>query len=160
MRSRCSFHKRRYPSITTPVHCPRPLESQAPYETMSWSSRGLDSPPLASPSVPDSTTPTTSTKHATSPGVPADKKRKNAPQDHGRTPEKKRLKPMGRPRNGWTPTRKRKLVRLYLMTELNVGEIAEVLRAKHFQPWYVDPTTNFFPITYKFVTVNEISRHN
>jgi len=42
---------------------------------------------------------------------------------------------MGRPRNGWTPTRKRKLVRLYLMTELEVGEIVEVLKAKDFEPW-------------------------
>jgi hypothetical protein len=104
---------------------------------MTWPSDGLSSPSMASPSIPGSTPRITSTTHTTSPNVPADKKRKNGVQDQGRTPAQKRLKSMGRPRNGWTPTRKRKLVRLYLMTELNVGEIAEVLRAKHFQPWYV-----------------------
>jgi hypothetical protein len=103
----------------------------------------------------------TSTTNATSPGVAADKKRKNASQDHGKTPDKKKLKPMGRPRNGWTPTRKRKLVRLYLMTELNVGEIAEVLRAKHFQPWY--GCSNMNSTARPLLTnaaVKEIFRHN
>jgi hypothetical protein len=82
---------------------------------------------------------TTPTTQAASPEYVADKKRKNGSQEEARAPAQKRLKPkpMGRPRNGWTPTRKRKLVRLYLMTDLNVGEIAEVLRGKHFQPWYV-----------------------
>jgi hypothetical protein len=44
---------------------------------------------------------------------------------------------MGRPKNGWTPTRLRKLVRLYLMTNLDVVEISKVLRAKGFEPWSV-----------------------
>lgn len=42
---------------------------------------------------------------------------------------------MGRPKNGWTPTRLRKLVRLYLMTNLEVVEIAKVLQTKDFKPW-------------------------
>ncbi|KAF4632035.1 hypothetical protein G7Y89_g6091 [Cudoniella acicularis] len=46
----------------------------------------------------------------------------------------KRQKIMGRPRNGWTPTRLRKLVRLYLMTNLDVVEISKVLRTKDFKP--------------------------
>jgi hypothetical protein len=103
---------------------------------MSWSSGGLNSPSTAS--TLGSAAHATPTTYAPSPDYVADKKRKNGAQDEARAPAQKRLKPkpMGRPRNGWTPTRKRKLVRLYLMTDLNVGEIAEVLRSKHFQPWY------------------------
>jgi hypothetical protein len=108
-----------------------------PSETMSWSSGGLDSSSM--PSVLGSAAHATPKIHVASPNPVADKKRKNGPQEELRAHSQKRLKPkpMGRPRNGWTPTRKRKLVRLYLMTDLNVGEIAEVLRGKHFQPWYV-----------------------
>ncbi|KAF8866094.1 ankyrin [Acephala macrosclerotiorum] len=47
---------------------------------------------------------------------------------------KKRKINKGRPRNGWTPSRSRKLVRLYLMTELTNDEIIKVLRAKGFSP--------------------------
>lgn len=50
----------------------------------------------------------------------------------------KRRKPMGRPRNDWTASRRRKLIRLYLMTELNVGELGATLRSDRFQPWYVN----------------------
>ncbi|KAE8440309.1 hypothetical protein EG329_009451 [Mollisiaceae sp. DMI_Dod_QoI] len=46
----------------------------------------------------------------------------------------KRVKAIGRPKNGWTPSRSRKLVRLYLMSGLNVDEIATVLRTKKFKP--------------------------
>lgn len=103
---------------------------------MSWSRGGLNSPSMAS--VLGSAAHAIPTTHAPSPDYVTDKKRKNGARDEARAPAQKRLKPkpMGRPRNGWTPTRKRKLVRLYLMTDLNVGEIAEVLRSKHFQPWY------------------------
>ena len=95
---------------------------------MSWSRGGLNSPSMAS--VLGSAAHAIPTTHAPSPDYVTDKKRKNGARDEARAPAQKRLKPkpMGRPRNGWTPTRKRKLVRLYLMTDLNVGEIAEVLR--------------------------------
>jgi len=48
---------------------------------------------------------------------------------------KKARKAMGRPKNAWTASRSRKLVRLYLMTSLDVDEIAKVLRTKDFAPW-------------------------
>jgi hypothetical protein len=51
----------------------------------------------------------------------------------------KRTKIMGRPRNAWTPSKSRKLVRLYLMTNLSVDEIAIVLRTKDFKPWWALP---------------------
>lgn len=60
-------------------------------------------------------------------------------------PVEKRVKRMGRPKNGWTATRKRKLIRLYLMTELDVLEIAQVLRAETFQPWFVLILLNLLP---------------
>lgn len=41
---------------------------------------------------------------------------------------------MGRPKNDWTASRRRKLVRLYLMTDLEVGAIAKVLRTDYFEP--------------------------
>jgi hypothetical protein len=53
---------------------------------------------------------------------------------HASAPIHKRPKLMGRPKNHWTPTRVRKLVRLYLMTRLDVCEIGSVLRADDFQP--------------------------
>ncbi|KUJ10636.1 ankyrin [Mollisia scopiformis] len=46
----------------------------------------------------------------------------------------KKQKLIGRPRNSWTKSRLRKLVRLYLMTDLSVQDIAIVLRAKDFSP--------------------------
>lgn len=54
---------------------------------------------------------------------------------YGSTQIAKRRRLMGRPRNEWTSTRLRKLVRLYLMTELDVSEISRVLSAGDFQPW-------------------------
>jgi hypothetical protein len=131
LRRRGISHARPSSAATHPLLLIAPERSSSLLcETMTWPSDGLSSPSMANPSIPGSTPRARSTIHATSPDVPADKKRKNGLQDQGRTPAQKRLKPMGRPRNGWTPTRKRKLVRLYLMTELNVGEIAEVLRGK------------------------------
>ncbi len=65
------------------------------------------------------------------------KRLQTTPQRYVVTRSSKRVKLMGRPKNNWTPTRKRKLVRLYLMTDLDVGEIVEVLRGKGFQPWQV-----------------------
>jgi hypothetical protein len=50
---------------------------------------------------------------------------------------RKRQKIMGRPKNSWTPRRLRRLVRLYLMTDLEVTEIAKVLQSTEFQPWLV-----------------------
>lgn len=49
----------------------------------------------------------------------------------------KRTKVMGRPRNGWTASRRRKVVRLYLMTNLEVDEIAKVLRTDNFKTWWI-----------------------
>ncbi|CZR52607.1 uncharacterized protein PAC_02484 [Phialocephala subalpina] len=40
----------------------------------------------------------------------------------------------GRPRNDWTPSRKRKLARLYTLTSLDKDEIVAVLRAHKFDP--------------------------
>lgn len=48
---------------------------------------------------------------------------------------RKRRNIIGRPRNDWTRSRSRKLVRLYLMTDLRVEEIVKVLQAKSFSPW-------------------------
>jgi len=47
----------------------------------------------------------------------------------------KRRRLIGRPTNCWTRTRLRQLVRLYLMTNLDVTEISKVLRAGEFKPW-------------------------
>jgi hypothetical protein len=63
--------------------------------------------------------------------------RKSSVVEHGSTHIHKRAKRMGRPRNHWTPTRVRKLVRLYLLTSLDVCEIGSVLRADDFQPRHV-----------------------
>ncbi|KAF8866091.1 ankyrin [Acephala macrosclerotiorum] len=64
------------------------------------------------------------------------RKRSNCPQDGGSkaATSNKRRKTMGRPNNDWTPSRSRKLVRLYLMTDLTIEEIIRVLRAKDFAP--------------------------
>jgi len=74
--------------------------------------------------------------------------------EHGSTHIHKRAKRMGRPRNHWTPTRVRKLVRLYLLTRLDVCEIGSVLRADDFQPRHVH-ISNHVPIA-KTLTVREI----
>jgi len=42
--------------------------------------------------------------------------------------------PGGRPRNAWTPSRQRKLVRLYTLTLLTKEEIKKVLEAPQFNP--------------------------
>jgi hypothetical protein len=41
----------------------------------------------------------------------------------------------GRPRTQWTPSRRRRAVRLYLMTTLRVEDIREVLSEDGFKPW-------------------------
>ena len=140
--SPCSSHSRSGDNSLFSYLCQNPPLStdrgSIPFrdKIMSWSSGGLNSPSMASvlgsPAHADPTIQIASQEKG------ADRKRKNASHDQTKAPAQKRLKPkpMGRPRNGWTPTRKRKLVRLYLMTDLNVGEIAEVLRGKHFEPWY------------------------
>ncbi|PVH67852.1 hypothetical protein DL98DRAFT_579061 [Cadophora sp. DSE1049] len=40
----------------------------------------------------------------------------------------------GRPRNAWTPSRQRQLVRLYTLTRLTKDEIQKVLKGKDFNP--------------------------
>jgi hypothetical protein len=42
--------------------------------------------------------------------------------------------PGGRPKIPWTASRKRKLIRLYLLTDLKIEEIEGVLRADGFAP--------------------------
>jgi hypothetical protein len=42
--------------------------------------------------------------------------------------------PGGRPRNDWRPTRERKLVRLYILSSLNLDEIQKALREEGFDP--------------------------
>jgi hypothetical protein len=44
-------------------------------------------------------------------------------------------KPGGRPKNAWNSSRRRKLVRLYTLTNLNTAEIGKVLKADGFDPW-------------------------
>jgi hypothetical protein len=43
----------------------------------------------------------------------------------------------GRPRNAWTSSRHRKLVRLHTLTTLSKDEIRMVLSSNEFSPWYV-----------------------
>jgi hypothetical protein len=43
--------------------------------------------------------------------------------------------PGGRPKNAWDPSRRRKLIRLYTLTQLSKDEIKEVLRSDDFNPW-------------------------
>ncbi|KAH6673277.1 hypothetical protein B0J14DRAFT_592910 [Halenospora varia] len=42
--------------------------------------------------------------------------------------------PGGRPRNSWTSSRRRKLIRLYTMTNLSIAEIQKVLETEGFNP--------------------------
>ncbi|KAH8670163.1 hypothetical protein BGZ60DRAFT_430630 [Tricladium varicosporioides] len=46
--------------------------------------------------------------------------------------------PGGRPRNRWTSSRRRKLARLYVLTDLSNGEIEKVLETQDFHPKYRD----------------------
>jgi hypothetical protein len=89
--------------------------------------------PTSSPEITASQTQVTTSQSQ------ASKKRKGSSYQHAVAPAEKRIKRMGRPKNGWTATRKRKLIRLYLNTELDVVEISQVLRAENFQPWYAVP---------------------
>lgn len=68
---------------------------------------------------------------------PSTSRKRTIVRNDGELPTPKRRKPTGRPKNGWTPSRRRKLVRLYLMTELNVDELAATLRTDRFKPWCV-----------------------
>ncbi|TAQ91311.1 hypothetical protein B7494_g292 [Chlorociboria aeruginascens] len=70
--------------------------------------------------------------HRQNPSPP--RKRKNDAPGQPIKHAGKRRRLMGRPRNEWTPTRLRKLVRLYLMTNLDIVEISKVLQDKGFQP--------------------------
>lgn len=75
--------------------------------------------------------PSSTSSHA---GAPTTRKRGRGTQEAKIS--QKRRKVIGRPKNGWTASRRRKLVRLYLMTNLEVNEIAKVLRTENFKPWY------------------------
>ena len=44
------------------------------------------------------------------------------------------VRPGGRPRNAWNPSRRRKLIRLYTLTTLNKKEIQAVLAEDGFNP--------------------------
>jgi len=51
--------------------------------------------------------------------------------------------PGGRPRIPWTDSRKRKLTRLYLLTDLTIPEIGSVLTAEGFAPGSVESRPKF-----------------
>lgn len=61
-------------------------------------------------------------------------------QDDENPAANKKRKTLGRPKIDWTPSRSRKLVRLYLMTDLTVEEIKRVIRSKGFRPRYLIKT--------------------
>jgi hypothetical protein len=42
---------------------------------------------------------------------------------------------IGQPANKWTSSSLRKLIRLYLLTDLELGGIIDCLRTNDFQPW-------------------------
>jgi hypothetical protein len=81
-------------------------------------------------SIPDSI-PSSTSSHTGTPKI-----RKRSRESHEVKVGQKRRKVIGRPKNGWTASRRRKLVRLYLMTNLEVDEIAKVLRTDNFKTWY------------------------
>ena len=113
-----------------------------------------------SPALPWSTSSSTGSTSLTPHSV-SSAKRKGSLDKHGTVSGYKRLKPMGRPKNGWTPSKKRKLVRLYVMTELDVGEIAAVIQAKRFQPWLVAIYSTIPSLSIaQTLLVNEIFRNN
>jgi len=45
--------------------------------------------------------------------------------------------PGGRPKLDWTSSRKRKLGRLYLLTDIAISDIQQVLKDEKFNPRYV-----------------------
>jgi hypothetical protein len=53
---------------------------------------------------------------------------------------------MGRPRVAWTPARKRKLARLYALSDESVPDICELLQDGEFQPQYVHVSDRRFGI--------------
>ncbi|PVH75127.1 ankyrin [Cadophora sp. DSE1049] len=92
---------------------------------------------LASANIAHSTFPsygTTTTATPSSTFSTRFKKRQSTFDNRAVIPGKKRSRLMGRPKNDWTPSRKRKLVRLYLMTQLDVDDIGRVLSRKGFIP--------------------------
>jgi hypothetical protein len=48
----------------------------------------------------------------------------------------KPIRQKGRPPNGWTSRSLRKLIRLYLLTDLELDSIIDRLRTEDFQPWW------------------------
>ena len=49
--------------------------------------------------------------------------------------QEKRISPRGRPSNGWTSRSLRRLIRLYLLTDLDLDCIIDRLKTEDFQPW-------------------------
>jgi hypothetical protein len=66
----------------------------------------------------------------------------------------------GRPRNLWTRSRSRKLIRLYLMSPLDVNEIAAVLRSTDFEPWCVPSDIYMYKHILIAQLVKETSKNN
>ncbi len=140
--------------------CPKPHCGPRATVAMSSStpcpSTRLASRTIPSPSSLFSTSPSTTKSSifssadsvlSTSPASPLSCttfKRKHGRGLHEAKHGPKRRKVMGRPKNAWTPTRLRKLVRLYLMTNLKVTQIAKVLQAKDFHPRYVSSIASIF----------------
>lgn len=116
--------------------------SSPPASALAIHSPGLPSPTGTTPSTTKSSIFSSSDSAlSTSPPSPTYNHRKPSKRKNQHVREtqetnfgSKRRRVMGRPKNGWTPTRLRKLTRLYLMTNLEVCEIAEVLHEKGFAP--------------------------
>lgn len=77
---------------------------------------------------------TSSTPSAGRDSATGKRKRSNHAQHTRDGAGNKKRKTIGRPKNDWTPSRQRKLIRLYLMTDLTVEEIIRVLRRRGFAP--------------------------
>ncbi|KAE8449963.1 hypothetical protein EG329_007102 [Mollisiaceae sp. DMI_Dod_QoI] len=128
-------------AFTHPLPLAKPLEQSAAAEA--WNIEQQPRPALNGPEIDDKNHARESTTKSFEASVltserrnPANTKRKrsNHVQDDGSRTSKKKRKTIGRPNNDWTPSRSRKLVRLYLMTDLTIGEIIKVLRARDFAP--------------------------
>ncbi len=129
-------------AFTHPLPLAKPLEQSAAAEA--WNIEQQPRPALNGLEIDDKNHARESTTKSFEASVltserrnPANTKRKrsNHVQDDGSRTSKKKRKTIGRPNNDWTPSRSRKLVRLYLMTDLTIEEIIKVLRARDFAPW-------------------------
>jgi hypothetical protein len=119
--------------LTVALVLPVPLEPHFNLEDMSADMSPLNSSPSTAKSSIFSLAETQLSSSTTSPTTSTNQKR--TPDVHDIKVPQKRRKLMGRPKNVWTPSRRRKLVRLYLLSNLEVDEISKVLQADGFNPW-------------------------